>query len=411
MVTSAGLLSEPSFWLRADREEVFTELRRDRPVVWQEEPLTDWSPGGRGYWAVLGHGDVREVSRRPEVFVSGLGTELFELPSAVAETYSWLLNMDGVRHTRMRAVAAAAFSRRRVSRLEASIHEHAKAVVEEACKLGACDFATEVAEPFPIAVICDLMGVPKSDRSEVARLSRISVPLGDAEFGTFDDALRAAFELIEYAKVLQRERRKNPADDLITALMSAEVDGEHLSEDEVGSYFELLITAGIETTGTAIAHGILALSRNPGQWQNWRNDYASLGPRAVEEILRWSTPVIHFRRTAVADVELAGEQIRAGDKVVLFYHSANRDESVFEDPYRFDIERDPNPHLSFGGGGRHMCLGAHLARLELRVIFEELSRHLPDLDSFGEPVLAHSMFVNGVKSLPCDLSVAGASTP
>ena len=288
------------------------------------------------------------------------------------------------------------------------MREHARAVVDAACELGECDFATEVAEPFPIAVICDLMGVPEKDRSEIARLSRVSVPLGDAEFGTFEDALQAAFDLIEYAKVLQVERRRYPADDLTTALMSAEVDGEHLSEAEVGSYFELLVTAGIETTGTAIAHGALALSRDPEQWHRWRADFASLAPAAVEEILRWSTPVMHFRRTAAADVELSGEQIRAGDKVVLFYHSANRDESVFDDPYRFDISRDPNPHLSFGGGGRHMCLGAHLARLELRVIFEELSRRLPDLDVFGDPVLAHSMFTNGVKSLPCVLPAGGA---
>ena len=211
------------------------------------------------------------------------------------------------------------------------------------------------------------------------------------------------FELIDYARGLQRERRLHPADDLTTTLMKAEVDGKRLTEDEVGSYFELLITAGIETTGTAIAHGMLALSRNPDQWRRLRSDFASLAPLAVEEILRWSTPIIHFRRTAVKEAELGGEQIHEGDKVVMFYNSANRDESVFEDPYKFDIERHPNPHLTFGGGGRHMCLGAHLGRLELRVIFEELSRLAPDLE-IGEPVLAHSMFVNGIKSLPCTFS-------
>jgi cytochrome P450 len=400
-----ALLSDPSFWLAADREDVLAELRRDRPVIWQEEPATEWSPGGRGYWAVLRHSDVRNVSRQPDVFISGLGTELFELPPAVGETYSWLLDMDGDRHTRMRAISAAAFSPRRIAQLEALIREHAVGVIEAASEQGGCDFASDVAEPFPIAIICDLMGVPESDRSEIARLSKMSVPLGDEEFGTFADALRAVLELIEYAKVLQRERRGNPSDDLTTTLMNAEVDGEHLTEDEVGRYFQLLITAGIETTSTAIAHGILALSRHPGQWRRLRNEYASLIPHAVEEILRWSTPIIHFRRTAVKDVELAGEQVHAGDKVVIFYNSANRDESVFDDPYRFDINRHPNPHLTFGGGGRHMCLGAHLGRLELSVIFEELSRRLPDLE-VGEPVLAHSMFVNGVSSLPCVFSAS-----
>jgi methyl-branched lipid omega-hydroxylase len=198
------------------------------------------------------------VTRRHEEFVSGQGTELFELPPTVAETYSWLLNMDGDRHTHIRAAAAAAFSPRRTGQLKGMVNRRAKSVVDAARERGSCDLATEVAEPFPLHVICDMMAVPETDRPEVARLSRISVPLGDAEFGDFDDALRAALELIEYAKALQRERRKKPADDLLTAIMLAEVEGRRLSEDEVGSYFELLITAAIETTSAAISHGILA---------------------------------------------------------------------------------------------------------------------------------------------------------
>jgi cytochrome P450 len=400
MLAAEFLLSNPDFWLSPGREAVFASLRREQPVIWQDEPPTEWSPGGRGYWAVIRHAEVREVTRRHEEFVSGLGTELFELPPAVAETYSWLLNMDGERHTRIRAVAAAAFSPRRTAQLEAMVRRHATSVIDAARERGACDLATEVAEPFPLDVICDMMGVPESDRPELARLSRISVPLGDAEFGDFDDALRAAFDLIEYAKVLQRKRRRKPADDLLTDLMLAEVEGRQLSEDEVGSYFELLITAAIETTSTAISQGVLALARAPEQWARWRGDFAAFAPRAVEEILRWSTPIIHFRRTAKTDVPLAGADVRAGDKVVLFFHSANRDELVFDDPYRFDIARHPNPHLAFGGRGPHMCLGAHLARLELRVMFEELARRLPDFGGLGEPVLAHSMFINSVKSLP-----------
>jgi cytochrome P450 len=394
------LLSDPGFWRSPEREAVFAALRRDQPVIWQHEPATEWSPGGRGFWAVIRHAEVREVTRRHEEFVSEFGTELFELPPAVAETYSWLLNMDGDRHTRIRTAAAAAFSPRRTGQLEAMVRRHARSAVDAARERGACDLATEVAEPFPLNVICDMMGVPEADRLEVARLSRISVPLGDVEFGNFDDALRAAFDLIEYAKGLQRERRKKPTDDLLTALMHAELEGGRLTEDEVGSYFELLITAAIETTSAAISHGILALGHAPGQWARWRTDYAAFAPGAVEEILRWSTPIIHFRRTAATDVTLAGAEVKAGDKVVLFFHSANRDELVFDGAYRFDITRYPNPHLAFGGGGRHTCLGAHLARLELRVMFEELARRLPDFGGLGEPVLVHSMFINGVKSLP-----------
>jgi cytochrome P450 len=400
-IPAAGfLLCDPGFWRSPERESIFASLRRDQPVIWQHEPATEWSPGGRGFWAVIRHTEVRDVTRRHEEFVSGLGTELFELPPAVAKTYSWLLNMDGDRHSHIRAAAAAAFSPRRAGQLRETVQRRARSVVDAARERGTCDLATDVAEPFPLHVICDMMGVPEADRAEVARLSRISVPLGDVEFGDFDDALLAAYELIEYAKVLQRERRKEPADDLLTALMLAEVEGRRLSEDEVGSYFELLITAAIETTSAAISHGVLALGNSPEQWARWRGDFAAFAPSAVEEILRWSTPIIHFRRTAVTDITLAGAKVRAGDKVVLFFHSANRDERVFNDAYRFDITRHPNPHLAFGGGGRHTCLGAHLARLELRLMFEELARRLPDFGGLGEPVLAHSMFINGVKSLP-----------
>jgi len=400
MLPTGFLLSDPGFWRSPEREAIFAGLRRDQPVIWQQEPATEWSPGGRGFWAVIRHAEVRDVTRRHEEFVSGLGTELFELPPALAEAYSWLLNMDGDRHTHIRAAAAAAFSPRRTGQLEEMVRRRAKSVVDAARERGACDLVTEVAEPFPLHVICDMMGVPGADRAEVARLSRISVPLGDAEFGDFSDALRAAFELIEYAKLIQRERRRKPADDLLTALMFAEVEGRRLSEDEVGSYFELLITAAIETTSAAISHGILALGHAPGQWARWRGDFAAFARGAVEEILRWSTPIIHFRRTAAMDATLAGAEVRTGDKVVLFFHSANRDELVFDDAYRFDITRHPNPHLAFGGGGRHTCLGAHLARLELRVMFEDLARRLPDLGGLGEPVLVQSMFINGVKSLP-----------
>jgi cytochrome P450 len=400
-------LSDTAFWLRDDREDAFARMRREHPVSWQEEPATAWSSGGRGYWAVLRHGDVRSVSRQPQIFVSGLGSELFELPVEVAQTYSGMLNMDAPRHTRLRDIVSAAFSPRYVAQLEHMIRRRATAVIDAVCERGACDFATEIAEPFPLAVICDMLGVPQQDRLELARLSRISVPLGDSEFGTFADAFQAALDLIEYAKDLQRARRGRPTDDLTTLLMEAEVDGERLSEDEAGSFFELLITAGIETTGASIAHGMLALWRNPEQRARWHGSPA-LAPTAVEEILRWATPVIHFRRTAAVDTELAGQRIAAGDKVV-FYHSANRDEAVFEDPYRFDVGRDPNPQLAFSGGGPHFCLGAHLARLEMRVMFQELFARLPDLELAGEPLIMHSMFFNGIKSLPCTFAPARRS--
>jgi cytochrome P450 len=354
---------------------------------------------------VLSHAGVRAASRNPQTFRSGLGTELFELPVEVAQIYSGMLNMDAPRHTRLRGIVSAAFSPRFVAQLELAVRRRAAAVIDSVCERGTCDFATDIAEPFPLAVICDMLGVPEQDRLELARLSRVSVPLGDAEFGTFDDAFQAALDLIEYAKDLQRARRGRPSGDLTSLLMEAEVDGERLSEAEAGSFFELLITAGIETTGATIAHGMIALCRNPEQRACWQRD-PSLTATALEEVLRWATPVIHFRRTAAVDTELAGQRIAMGEKVVLFYHSANRDEAVFDDPYRFDVARDPNPQLAFSGGGPHFCLGAHLARMEMRIMFDELFTRLPDLELTGEPQIMHSMFFNGVKSMPCAFTPA-----
>jgi cytochrome P450 len=397
-------LSEPSLWGSATREEVFASLREHDPVTWQEEPETIWSDRGRGYWAVVRHADVRHVSRNTDQFVSGLGTELFDLPVEVARSYSGMLNMDAPEHTRFRAHVKSAFSARRVGELGGRIRSSVRAILDSICENGSCDFAKDAADALPTAVTCDLLGVPRADRRAISSLSRTAVPLGDPEFGRLDDSFRAASELIAYGKQLRRERLRAPSDDLLTVLATEEVDGDRLDEDEVGTFFELLITAGIETTGAAIAHGLIALSEHPDQMNLWMSDFATHAVSAVEEILRWSTPVIHFRRTAVIDTEIAGIQMAAGDKVLVFFNSANRDEAVFDDPYSFDIGRAQNPHLTFGGGGPHFCLGAHLARLEIRILFEELLERLPDISVSGTPIYMHSMFFNGVKALPCEFT-------
>ena len=403
-------LSEPAFWYRPDRDDVLASMRANEPVCWQEEPATAWSPGGRGYWAVLTHADVRSVSRNTRVFASGLGTELFDLPQEVAQTYSGMLDMDAPQHGRLRRIVSAALSGRLVARLEPVIRRAAVRIIDAVADRGECDFAADIADPLPVAVTCDLLGVPEEDRGEVARLSRLSVPLGDMENGSRDEALNAALDLIEYSRPLQRARRERPADDLITALVHAEIDGLPLTEDEAGTYFELLVTAGVETTGSALAHGMLALTRHPGQRRRWAGSYSGYAGSAIEEVLRWSTPVMHFRRTALADARIAGQPIAAGDKVVMFYVSANRDEAAFADPLRFDIARKANPHVTFGGGGPHFCLGAHLARLELRIMFEELFRRLPDLEIIGKAVPLRSMFLNGIVEMPCAFTPAAYST-
>ena len=409
-------LSEPSLWASHEIDAAFAELRERAPVSWQEEPPTIWSTGGRGYWAVVRHGDVRHVSRRSDQFVSGLGTELFDLPVDVARSYSGMLNMDASDHSRFREYVKSAFSARVIAELEQSIRTTVHDLVDSVCERGRCDFATELADTLPTAVTCDLLSVPKADRERISRLSRSAVPLGDPEYGGSEESFRAVGELIEYGKQLRLERLKTPADDLMTILATREIGGTRLDSDEVGTFFELLITAGIETTGAALSHGMIALSANPEQRTLWRSDFARHAPSAIEEILRWSTPVIHFRRTAARNTEVAGTHIAAGDKVVVFFNSANRDDSVFDDPHTFDVRRTPNPHVTFGGGGPHFCLGAHLARLEIRVFFEELFQRLPDLRVSDAPVLMHSMFFNGVKALPCEFTArpqqrgGGAST-
>jgi cytochrome P450 len=400
----APCLSEPSLWGSATRDDVFADLRKHDAVTWQEEPETIWSDRGRGYWAVVRHADVRHVSRSTDQFVSGLGTELFDLPVEVARSYSGMLNMDAPEHTRFRAYVKSAFSSRRIGELEERIRSSVGAILDSICENGSCDFAKDAADALPTAVTCDLLGVPQADRHAISGLSRSAVPLGDPEFGGLNDSFSAARELIAYGKQLRQERLRVPSDDLLTVLATEEIDGERLDADEVGTFFELLITAGIETTGAAIAHGLIALSEHPDQMGLWKSDFATHAASAVEEVLRWSTPVIHFRRTAVVDTRIAGIDVAVGDKVLVFFNSANRDEAVFNDPSSFDIGRAYNPHLTFGGGGPHFCLGAHLARLELRILFEELFQRLPDIAVSGAPVYMHSMFFNGVKALPCQFT-------
>ena len=394
-------LSQPAFWSSAERDDAFATLRASSPVSWHEEPQTIWSDRGRGYWALVRHADVRDVNRNTGQFVSGLGTELFDLPVEVARSYSGMLNMDAPEHTRFRAYVTAAFSARSVARLQETIRATVGAVLDRICEQGSCDFAGDIADALPTSVTCDLLGVPDADRQFVAALSRSAVPLGDPEFGGLDESFRSANELIAYGKQLRLERLKLPSDDLITLLATMAIDGRRLEADDVGTFFELLITAGIETTGAAIAHGLVALSDHPDQLSSWQSNFEANAATAVEEILRWSTPVVHFRRTAITDTTVAGTEIAAGDKVLLFFNSANRDETVFDDPQSFDIGRAPNPHVTLGGGGPHFCLGAHLARLEIRILFEELFQRLPDMSISGAPTYMHSMFFNGVKALPC----------
>jgi len=296
-----------------------------------------------------------------------------------------------------------------LKQVEDSVQRSAAAIVDDVIALGECDFVTEVAAKLPLKIICDMMGVPESDYETVFTRSNVILGAGDPEYtpeGTdiVGALLTAGYELSEMVKELGKYRRENPTDDLTSALVNASVDGEQLTDEELGSFFILLVVAGNETTRNAISHGLEQLTLHPDQRAIWAADFDGVAPTAVEEIVRWASPVIFMRRTATRDAELGGKAIKTGDKFLLYYASANRDEAVFDDPYRFDLRRTPNDHVGFGGPGPHFCLGAHLARREITVMYRELFRRVPDIEMTEDPSRLLSSFINGIKHLPCKFS-------
>lgn len=407
-------LSDLAFWERpwAEREGAFQLLRRQRPLAFFEEPdISDTSPlappPGPGYWAVTRHADVTEVSRHPEIYCSGQGAvSILDLPEEMVEYFAGMISTDNPRHARLRRIVSAGFNPRRVKEIEQRIEAVAGRVVDRVAGLGGCDFVTEIAAPLPLEIICDMMGIPPSEYTTVFRCSNVILSGGDPEYIPEGNDpvlafLEAGQELTTLMTELSAHRLDHPTDDLTTALITTNIDGEALSHAELASFFILLLTAGNETTRTAIAHGLLALTDHPDQRALWQSDPAGIAPTGVDEIVRWASPVIWMRRTVVEDTVLSGQELHPGDKMILFYNSANRDEEVFEDPYRFDVRRQPNPHLGFGAAGPHFCLGAHLARREVDVMFRELLTRLPDIEASDEPDRLRSSFINGIKHLPC----------
>ena len=403
-------LSDLEFWKRPDREGAFAKLRAERPVAFMKEFVIPGleMPPGPGYWAVTRYSDVWHVSRHPEDFTSGQGIQIPDIPVEFNEYFSSMIAMDAPRHTKLRLLVNKSFLPGMVRKIEADVRQKAKEIVDAVARKGACDFVAEIAAPFPLRIICEMMGIPDSQWKTVFDQTNIILGGGDPEFGgTAQHVLAAGFTLSEMAQDLGRHRLEHPTDDLTSALMHAEVDGQRLTTQELGSFFVLLVAAGNETTRNAISHGMKALTDHPGERAKLTSDFARVMPSAVEEIVRWASPVIHFRRTAARETELAGQKIEAGDKVVIFYNSANRDESAFNDPYRFDVTRSPNDHVGFGGGGPHFCLGANLARREISVMFDELFRRLPDIAINGEPDMLLSGFIHGIKRMPCRFTPEG----
>jgi cytochrome P450 len=399
-------LGNIDLWWRDDIPGMFAKLLEERPVSWHTEPEIEGLPRGTGFWSVVRYDDVQHVSRQPEVFLSGKGTNIPDFPPEVYEFLGSMINMDPPRHTRFRLIVNRGFTPHQVGSLEESVQQRARAIVDAIAEKGTCDFVTEVASALPLQIICDMMGIPESEYQWVFDKTNVVLGASDPEYGgDIMQAFLAAQELWSYAQELRADRMATPRDDITTKISQAEVDGHSLTPEEFGSFFVLLVVAGNETTRNAISHGMKALTDNPDQKKLWLADLDGVSPTAVEEVIRWSTPVVHFRRTCAAtDAEVGDQKIKEGEKVVLWYSAANRDPRVFEDPYAFDVRRDPNEHVGFGGGGPHFCLGAHLARREIRVMFEELLRRLPDIEVTGEPEYLQSNFIHGIKRMPASFT-------
>jgi cholest-4-en-3-one 26-monooxygenase len=375
---------------------VFDWLRENAPVSFNPEPL------GPGFWNLVRHDDVVHASRHYEVFSSAHGTNI-EDPQGGADLM--MINMDPPKHTRLRSLVSKGFHPKMIAKLTPHIREIASRIVDGVAAKGECDFVVDIAAELPLAVIAEMIGVPEQDHHKIFDWSNRMIAMGeDPEYGgSMEIATQAATEMFAYADELAAQRRTERHDDLVSVLVEAEVDGERLTELEFDVFFVLLAVAGNETTRNLISHGMHFLMEAPEERERIIAD-PSLMTTAVNEMLRMATPVMHFRRTATRDFELRGQEIKAGEKVVLWYIAANRDPEVFANPHRFDAGRTPNEHLGFGGGGAHFCLGFSLAELEIQIMFEELLKRLPDMTMTGPPSRLRSNFINGIKHLPVKFS-------
>jgi len=399
-------LESLDFWGLDDdaRDGAFATLRREAPISFWPAIEMEGFESGNGYWALTKLEDVHYASRHPDIFSSAPGITINDQMPELAEYFGSMIVLDDPRHQRLRSIVSRAFTPKVVARIETSVRERAHRLVAALIANhpdGEADLVSELAGPLPLQVICDMMGIPEEDHQRIFHWTNVILGFGDPDLTLdFEELMQVSMDIGTYATALAEDRRVNHHDDLTTSLVEAEVDGERLTSQEIASFFILLVVAGNETTRNAISHGLVALSRYPEQRERWWADFDGLAPTAVEEIVRWASPVVYMRRTLTRDIELSGTKMAAGDKVSLWYNSANRDESKFANPWAFDVARNPNPHLGFGGGGAHFCLGANLARREIRVAFDELCREIPDIVATDEPARLLSQFIHGIKTLP-----------
>jgi cytochrome P450 len=402
-------LSSRAFWASTatERECAFAVLRAERPVSWHppvEDALMN-DPDDPGYWAITRRADIVAVSRNNGVFLSGKGVIFENVPEELLEASQSFLAIDPPRHTFLRKLVSAAFTPRQVRRIEDSIKSNARTIVEELRAVGSgADFVDHCAKELPIRTLSDMVGIPESEREPIAHATDGVVSSADPVYLGGRNPLEVLAEnhlyLHQVAGMLAAERREKPGDDLFTSLVNAEVDGDRLADADVAAFFVLLAVAANDTTRQTTSHAMKALTDFPDQRAWLLEDFDNRIGGAIEEFIRWATPVMTFRRTAATDFELGGQMIHAGEKVVMFYPSGNWDGEVFDHPERLDLSRSPNPHVGFGGGGVHFCLGAHVARAQLRAIFGELLRQVPDIQT-GDPVYVPGSFIHAIRSMPC----------
>jgi cholest-4-en-3-one 26-monooxygenase len=395
-------LIDPDAYANGVPHETFARLRREAPVYRHEQP------GASPFWAVTRYHDIVAISRDWATFSSERrGALLGEPPEEVLATQRlMMLNMDPPRHSKLRALVNKGFTPRQIGLLTGPVRRVCDELVDAVAARGTCDFVTEIAAELPLQVIAELIGVPQADRHQLFEWSNTMVGADDPEWrGSPEDSQNAAMSMYAYANELALARKDSPREDLVSVLMQAEVDGEQLTEMEFDLFFLLLAVAGNETTRNLISGGMLALIQHPEQRRRLLED-RSLLDTAVEEMLRWVTPVMQFQRTAQRDTEVAGVPVAEGERVALYYVSANRDEAVFDDPMRFDVGRSPNEHITFGAGGPHFCLGNSLAKLEIRTVFDVLLDRLPDVELAAPPRKLRSNFLNGLKSMPVQFTPA-----
>jgi cytochrome P450 len=404
-------LSLLEFWQQPldARDTDFAKLRALGKPPYFMVPEGPLSVAGDGYYAFVSHADVSGASRQPDLFSSARGsTSIEDLPPEFNEYFGSMINMDDPRHARLRRIVSRTFTPKMIKKFEDDVDRTAADIVDDLLLTGPCDFVQHVSARLPLKIICQMMGIGDEHYDMVLRNTNLILSGADPEFisENMDEAitqlLTAGKDLADLVTEIAAHRAEHPRDDVITALISANIDGEQLTAAELGSFFILLVVAGNETTRTAISHGLNLLTQHPDQRELLLADLEGRLPDAVEEIVRYASPVIWMRRTVTRDCSLNGHDYREGDKAVLFYWAANRDPSVFTDPSSFDIMRKPNPHVGFGAAGPHFCLGAHLARREIRVMLRELLTRVPKIRAASEPDRLLSSFINGIKHLPCE---------